>query len=98
MPSFWKELNKIHQRLIVVFGIFGFIYLMFTTFRAGVLFPVKQEMRMDSMEGAIINLSNQVSEILYKQDKQHELLIRIEENLWPSKRVARSPRAMEQIQ
>lgn len=87
MAQFWKELSKWHQRLIKIGGIVGFFYILFTSFRAGILFPFKLEQRMNQIEASQINISNVVEEVSYKQDRQHDLLIRIEERLWPERTV-----------
>lgn len=89
MAQYWRELSRLHQRLIQLGGVCGFFYILFTTFRAGVLFPVKQDQRMTDIESGQASLSNKVEEISYKQDQQHDLLIRIEERLWPNSPNAR---------
>jgi hypothetical protein len=86
MPSFWRELNKWQQRAAAIATISGVLYVLFTTFRAGVTEPIKQEVRLSLIEGGQVSLSNKVEEIIYKQDQQHDLLIRIEERLWPNRR------------
>lgn len=85
MPTFWKELNKWQQRATGLSAVGAVIYLLFTTFRAGVSFPIKQETRLSMIEGSQMSLSNKIEEVIYKQDQQHDLLIRIEERLWPNR-------------
>jgi hypothetical protein len=86
MASLWRELNKWQQRAASLTVIGGLIYVLFTTFRAGVSFPIKQEVRLSTIEGTQMTLSNKIEEVIYKQDQQHDLLIRIEERLWPDRR------------
>jgi hypothetical protein len=81
--AFWKTLKKWHQVALMLSFIGTFLYGIITTFRAGILYPFKQDMRFQSIESSHAMLSNKVDEISYKQDRMYELMIRVEERLWP---------------
>lgn len=57
--------------------------IVFSIVRAGFLWPIKQEARFSAIEASQSNMVSRMDEFSYKQDIQHDLLIRIEERLWP---------------
>lgn len=87
MANIWAAMRRWQKNLTTVVALVAGAGFTISTIRAGFLWPMKQDMKFSSIESTQSNLVTKVDEIARKQDEQHDLLIRMEEKLWPRARV-----------